>query len=188
MASFLYLSTSNCLFQRPPPSLFPASAISPSSSSSSYKPLHPRRRRRSRLCVATPSSPAAPTPAVEESQEAEEGSSSSPSESSFSWRDHWYPVSLIEDLDPRVPTPFQLLNRDLVLWKDPNSGDWVALDDRCPHRLAPLSVNYFFCPRSLLCFCYIGLFELNLDVRCVCVGGEDRRDRLLAVLVSRVVL
>ncbi|CAD5175817.1 unnamed protein product [Musa acuminata subsp. malaccensis] len=141
MASFLYLSTSNCLFQRPPPSLFPASAISPSSSSSSssYKPLLPRRRRRSRLCVATPSSPAAPTPAVEESQEAEEASSSSPSESSFSWRDHWYPVSLIEDLDPRVPTPFQLLNRDLVLWKDPNSGDWVALDDRCPHRLAPLS-------------------------------------------------
>ncbi|RWW74745.1 hypothetical protein BHE74_00017297 [Ensete ventricosum] len=140
MASFLHLSTSNCLFRSPPPSLFPASAISPSSSSSSsFKPLLPRRRRRSCLSVATPSSPAAANPAVEESQEAEEAS---PSESSFSWRDHWYPVSLIEDLDPRVPTPFQLLNRDLVLWKDPNSGDWVALDDRCPHRLAPLSCSY----------------------------------------------
>ena len=57
------------------------------------------------------------------------------------WRDHWYPVSLVEDLDPRVPTPFQLLNRDLVIWKDPNSGEWSALDDRCPHRLAPLSVS-----------------------------------------------
>jgi nitrite reductase/ring-hydroxylating ferredoxin subunit len=57
------------------------------------------------------------------------------------WRDHWYPVSLVEDLDPRVPTPFQLLNRDLVIWKDPKAGEWVALDDRCPHRLAPLSVR-----------------------------------------------
>jgi pheophorbide a oxygenase len=59
----------------------------------------------------------------------------------FSWRDHWYPVSLVEDLDPSRPTPFQLLNRDLVIWKDPKSGEWVALDDKCPHRLAPLSVQ-----------------------------------------------
>ncbi|CAB4282651.1 unnamed protein product [Prunus armeniaca] len=57
----------------------------------------------------------------------------------FNWRDHWYPVSLIEDLDPRLPTPFQLLGRDLVLWYDKSSGEWVAFDDKCPHRLAPLS-------------------------------------------------
>ncbi|XP_073112272.1 pheophorbide a oxygenase, chloroplastic [Elaeis guineensis] len=117
-----------------------------SSPSSSY---NPRRRRRRRHCllpplqVAVPSSPAAPTPTSnEEALEAEETSSSSSSsspEETFSWRDHWYPVSLVEDLDPSLPTPFQLLNRDLVLWKDPRSGDWLAFDDRCPHRLAPLS-------------------------------------------------
>ncbi|KAL9171316.1 hypothetical protein ABFS82_04G201200 [Erythranthe guttata] len=61
------------------------------------------------------------------------------SSSKFSWRDHWYPVSLIEDLDPLYPTPFQLLNRDLVLWFDKSASQWVALDDKCPHRLAPLS-------------------------------------------------
>lgn len=60
----------------------------------------------------------------------------------FNWRDHWYPVSLIEDLDPRLPTPFQLLGRDLVLWYDKSSGEWVAFDDKCPHRLAPLSVSF----------------------------------------------
>lgn len=65
-----------------------------------------------------------------------EGSSSS---SKFSWSDHWYPVSLIEDLDPRLPTPFQLLGRDIVLWFDSSSREWVAFDDKCPHRLAPLS-------------------------------------------------
>lgn len=63
------------------------------------------------------------------------------SDSKFSWRDHWYPVSLVEDLDPRYPTPFQLLNRDLVLWFDNSASQWVALDDKCPHRLAPLSVS-----------------------------------------------
>lgn len=65
--------------------------------------------------------------------------SSDDSTDSFSWRDHWYPVSLIEDLDPQRPIPFQLLNREIVLWNDPKTGDWVAFDDRCPHRLAPLS-------------------------------------------------
>lgn len=59
--------------------------------------------------------------------------------SKFTWRDHWYPVSLLEDLDPRRPTHFQLLNRDIVLWFDKKSNEWVAFDDKCPHRLAPLS-------------------------------------------------
>ncbi|KAM7278849.1 hypothetical protein ACFE04_005983 [Oxalis oulophora] len=60
-------------------------------------------------------------------------------DSKFSWRDHWYPVSLIEDLDPQLPTPFQLLGRDLVIWFDNKESKWVAFDDKCPHRLAPLS-------------------------------------------------
>ncbi|KAG0486135.1 hypothetical protein HPP92_008230 [Vanilla planifolia] len=90
--------------------------------------------------VVAPSSPPAPTEEENpEFRESEATSSLSTSSESFSWRDHWYPVSLIEDLDPKLPTPFQLLNRDIVLWKDPNSGEWVAFDDRCPHRLAPLS-------------------------------------------------
>lgn len=59
--------------------------------------------------------------------------------SKFTWRDHWYPVSLLEDLYPNKPTPFQLLNRDIVLWFDKSNNKWVALDDKCPHRLAPLS-------------------------------------------------
>nr|DAD28607.1 TPA_asm: hypothetical protein HUJ06_030075 [Nelumbo nucifera] len=101
-----------------------------------------RRRARSRLCpplrVAAP-----PTPPVvegEEEEEEEEGEESTSSSSSkFSWRDHWYPVSLIEDLDPRYPTPFQLLGREIVLWKDRSTDEWIAFDDKCPHRLAPLS-------------------------------------------------
>ncbi|KAG0569154.1 hypothetical protein KC19_6G069100 [Ceratodon purpureus] len=68
--------------------------------------------------------------------EPEEGKSKG--EEPFVWKDHWYPVSLIEDLDPSVPTPFQLLGRELVIWKDPQ-GEWRVFLDKCPHRLAPLS-------------------------------------------------
>lgn len=97
------------------------------------------RPRRTRLRVAAPTS--VPGEAAEQEEHAEPSTSAPDSGEKFSWRDHWYPVSLVEDLDPSRPTPFQLLNRDLVLWKEPKSGEWVALDDRCPHRLAPLSVR-----------------------------------------------
>ncbi|KAJ8622794.1 hypothetical protein MRB53_031323 [Persea americana] len=80
-----------------------------------------------------------PPPAFEESREEEVEEEGKEEKSKFLWRDHWYPVSLVEDLDPNIPTPSQLLGRDIVLWKDPNSSQWVAFDDRCPHRLAPLS-------------------------------------------------
>ena len=29
-----------------------------------------------------------------------------------------------------------------MLWFDNSSSQWVALDDKCPHRLAPLSVTF----------------------------------------------
>lgn len=129
-----------------PLSAHPSCSISSSPSSSNHVSSRRRRRHlRLPLRVAAPSSPTAPSPTsdeealgIEETSSSSSSSSSSPEES-FSWRDHWYPVSLVEDLDPYFPTPFQLLNRDLVLWKDTRSGDWVAFDDRCPHRLAPLS-------------------------------------------------
>ncbi|CAI9785905.1 unnamed protein product [Fraxinus pennsylvanica] len=100
------------------------------------------------LRVATPQTTPTATTSEEEQEsvsrlednfEVEIEGSEENSSSKFSWRDHWYPVSLVEDLDPRYPTPFQLLNRDLVLWFDSTASQWVAFDDKCPHRLAPLS-------------------------------------------------
>ncbi len=51
----------------------------------------------------------------------------------------WYPVFYVEDLDKTSPTPFTLLDRDLVIWWDGEAQEWRAFDDRCPHRLARLS-------------------------------------------------
>ncbi|XP_010535635.1 PREDICTED: pheophorbide a oxygenase, chloroplastic [Tarenaya hassleriana] len=95
------------------------------------------------LRVAAPLSAPASDPAEEKRIGEEEGEDYGGEReeegSTFQWRDHWYPVSLVEDLDPDLPTRFQLLGRDLVLWFDRNDQNWVAFDDLCPHRLAPLS-------------------------------------------------
>ncbi|MEB3182919.1 MAG: Rieske 2Fe-2S domain-containing protein [Cyanobacteriota bacterium] len=55
------------------------------------------------------------------------------------WRDSWYPVAFLRDLDRSRPTPFTLLGEDLVLWWDRAGGCWQAFTDVCPHRLVPLS-------------------------------------------------
>ena len=59
--------------------------------------------------------------------------------SRFDCTEAWYPVSYLDDLDRAKPTRFTLLGRDLVLWWDRASAAWCAFDDRCPHRLVPLS-------------------------------------------------
>lgn len=132
------------------PSIIPCSSI-PFQFSQPIKSLIPQRRKPlfPLKVVAPPSSTVTST--KEEDQVEEEIPSFNPSEFEleqdlkedssfkFSWRDHWYPVSLVEDLDPGLPTPYQLLNRDLVVWFDQSSKNWVAFDDKCPHRLAPLS-------------------------------------------------
>ncbi len=57
----------------------------------------------------------------------------------FDWREVWYPVAYLQDLDKAKLTQFTLLNQDLVIWWDPVGEAWRAFDDKCPHRLAPLS-------------------------------------------------
>lgn len=146
------------------PLLKPSVPLPSKTTFNSHKP-NSKCNRRFSLRVATPSSPTSPISKDEEVRRDEEPTTSnSSSDEKFSWRDHWYPVSLVEDLDPRYPTPFQLLNRDLVIWKDPNSGDWVALDDKCPHRLAPLSVT--FCPwgRSTFILLWFILNHMQISV------------------------
>ncbi|WP_414754427.1 Rieske 2Fe-2S domain-containing protein [Anabaena sp. CCY 9910] len=57
----------------------------------------------------------------------------------FNFFQHWYPVSPIEDLDPKRPTPVTLLGIRLVIWKPKSSDSFRIFIDQCPHRLAPLS-------------------------------------------------
>jgi phenylpropionate dioxygenase-like ring-hydroxylating dioxygenase large terminal subunit len=57
----------------------------------------------------------------------------------FDWKEAWYPVHYLQDLDQAKLTKFTLLGQDLVLWWDQHAQCWRAFEDQCPHRLAPLS-------------------------------------------------
>ena len=74
-----------------------------------------------------------------------------------------YPLFLIEDLDAKRPNKMQLLGKNIVVWQAPD-GSWSALEDLCPHRLAPLSGMQHSistpCPcrlcRTVGCHCLLG--------------------------------
>ena len=57
----------------------------------------------------------------------------------FDCQEAWYPVYYVQDLDKTKPTPFTLLGKDIVIWWEPTTSSWRVLEDKCPHRLAPLS-------------------------------------------------
>eukprot|EP00899_Mesostigma_viride_P017289 jgi/Mesvir1/25561/Mv01797-RA.1 len=68
----------------------------------------------------------------------------------FQWTKQWYPIAVLEYLDPSRPSTFTLMGNDLVIWKSPG-GEWQVFDDVCPHRLAPLSQGRVEPDGTLLC-------------------------------------
>lgn len=56
----------------------------------------------------------------------------------YNWRENWYPVAFVKDIDDSMPLPFTLMGEPIVFWKD-LKGEWNCVLDRCPHRLVPLS-------------------------------------------------
>mmetsp|Transcript_29425 Transcript_29425/g.77608 ORF Transcript_29425/g.77608 Transcript_29425/m.77608 type:complete len:556 (+) Transcript_29425:84-1751(+) len=68
----------------------------------------------------------------------------------FNWKKAWYPMAVIEDLDPKRPTKLELLGEDLVAWKS-GDGAWRVFEDRCPHRNVPLSEGRVESDGTLLC-------------------------------------
>ncbi|MGV2830505.1 aromatic ring-hydroxylating dioxygenase subunit alpha [Myxosarcina sp. GI1(2024)] len=57
----------------------------------------------------------------------------------FAPQEAWYPIYYLEDLDKTKLATFTLLETDLVIWWDESANSWRVFEDRCPHRLAPLS-------------------------------------------------
>lgn len=62
-----------------------------------------------------------------------------PDPNRFDVAEAWYPVAYVEDLDKTLPTRFTLLERGLVIWWEAKACSWRVFEDKCPHRLAPLS-------------------------------------------------
>ena len=55
-------------------------------------------------------------------------------------RDAWYVAAWEQDLAVGKPFAITILNERIVLYRT-ESGRLVALEDRCVHRMAPLSLG-----------------------------------------------
>ena len=84
-------------------------------------------------------------------------------------RNAWYVVSWAHDLPDQKPVAFTLMGEPLVLWRT-DSGAPVAFEDRCVHRLAPLSLGR--CEGAKLRCMYHGLL-FDRSGACVEIPGQD---------------
>ncbi|WP_315876976.1 Rieske 2Fe-2S domain-containing protein [Acaryochloris sp. 'Moss Beach'] len=68
----------------------------------------------------------------------------------LNWLKQWYPVSPLNYLDNSCPTPpITLLGKNLVIWQ--HQGQWIAMDDVCPHKLTRLSLGKIQTDGTLVC-------------------------------------
>lgn len=95
----------------------------------------------------------------------------------FQWQKNWYPCHVIDGLDPTRPTRYSLLGIDMVFWKD-GSGEWKALEDKCSHRLAPLSQGRVEEDGTLLCAYHAWRFDG--DGQCVSIPQADSQEKACA--------
>ena len=85
-------------------------------------------------------------------------------------RNMWYVAGWSSELAPGVLLPRQVVGERLVLFRRAD-GIAVALEDRCPHRMAPLSAGRLE-GASLRCM-YHGL-QFDAAGSCIRVPGADR--------------
>ncbi len=85
-------------------------------------------------------------------------------------RDMWYVAGWSHELGRDAPIAREVIGERLALFRRPD-GSAVALEDRCPHRMAPLSAGRI--EGGLLRCMYHGL-RFDAAGRCVSVPGCER--------------
>lgn len=104
-------------------------------------------------------------------------------EEEFDWFKTWWPVQAVQNLPTDRPYRIQLLGKYYAVWKGHN-GDWIAMDDECPHRLAPLSEGRIEDDGNLLCSYHAWRF--NESGKCVKIPhAEDEKAHSVACSSSR---
>ena len=83
-------------------------------------------------------------------------------------RNAWYVASWVQDLPADKPTSVSILGEPIVLWRA--DGRVVAMEDRCVHRLAPLSLGR--CEGESIRCMYHGLL-FGADGKCIEIPGQD---------------
>eukprot|EP00210_Caulerpa_lentillifera_P001874 g1803.t1 len=96
----------------------------------------------------------------------------------FNWFKNWWPVQVEQNLPTDRPYPIELLGKYYVVWKG-HSGQWIAMDDECPHRMAPLSEGRIEKDGNLLCSYHAWRF--NESGKCVRIPhAEDEKAHSVA--------
>lgn len=85
-------------------------------------------------------------------------------------RNAWYVAGWASEFETEVPTRREILAEAVVLFRT-RDGRLVALEDRCAHRWAPLSLGRVE-DNALRCM-YHGV-KFNCDGKCIEVPGQDR--------------
>ncbi len=84
-------------------------------------------------------------------------------------RNAWYVCAWASELTHEKPLAFTVLDQNLVLWRT-DAGDPVAFEDRCVHRLAPLSLGR--CEGAALRCMYHGLL-FDRTGKCIEIPSQD---------------
>lgn len=97
----------------------------------------------------------------------------------FDWKKAWYPMGVIQDLDPGKPTKMELLGHELVAWKD-KEGEWHVFEDRCPHRNVPLSEGRIESDGTLMCSYHGWRFDGDGKISALPQAKEEDLERILS--------
>lgn len=84
-------------------------------------------------------------------------------------RNAWYVAAWEQDLPTDAPTSVTILGEQIVLWRA--AERMVAMEDRCVHRHAPLSLGR--CEGATLRCMYHGLL-FDADGQCVEIPGQEK--------------
>ncbi|KAL4438217.1 hypothetical protein ABPG77_010578 [Micractinium sp. CCAP 211/92] len=101
---------------------------------------------------------------------------------SGAWSKQWYAVCAVSDLDASKPQPFELLGKQLVIWRAAD-GAWGCLEDRCPHRAVPLSEGKVWSDGTLMCS-YHG-WRFKQDGACTSIPQASSADAEAVAAASR---
>ncbi|WP_375204967.1 aromatic ring-hydroxylating dioxygenase subunit alpha [Hyphococcus sp.] len=85
-------------------------------------------------------------------------------------RNAWYVASWTQDLEAGKPFAIDILGEPIVIWRN-EQGVLTALEDRCVHRLAPLSLGR--CEGDKIRCMYHG-FLYERDGRIAEIPGQDK--------------
>jgi len=131
----------------------------------------------------------------EEKEQVHEAIEAEDESKTINWWQQWYPVAFIDDMDPKRPMCYEILGKKFVVWssdlkainaktrKGKNTEEYHCFEDKCPHRLAPLSEGRINEQGQLQC-AYHG-WSFRRDGSCANIPQAEPEIKTTAEMASR---